>query len=302
MKDKNKICKKYEGSSKDSYKQFQNGFALLLSLFIILGLFNWGKKNAVKNNRLEAELANANSKIELLEESERYELNDVFVVTTISEGIFEKNVVNDLVTCKKYEMPRFLVANKGKTIFEKDAYNDWHNLISDFDYWGETTIFFSVKNGEVCGYMEEIYTNYNENPNVDVVAKCTQINFNGESEIIKTLTKAKALTNYDFYDQGTSEFFITSLKDRLEYKNSSHAKEELERSYNKIYTKYKNYKKEYLTHSFYDSSNLFFTKLKDRLEYNKEELDSKIYTSYTKEELIEIEDMLNEKNKKRILG
>lgn len=86
MKDKNKICKKYEGSSKDSYKQFQNGFALLLSLFIILGLFNWGKKNAVKNNRLEAELANANSKIELLEESERYELNDVFVVTTIKIG------------------------------------------------------------------------------------------------------------------------------------------------------------------------------------------------------------------------
>lgn len=267
-------------------KQVERTTSLLFALLLVLGGFDFTKKLNAKNNRLESELANAKLKIELLEASDRFELNDVFVVITKSNYVLS-HIDRDLVTCKKYEMPLWLVNNLGKEIFVKDDDNENDNLIiKDFNFWGEETFFFSVKNGEICGSMIEIYTNKNENPNVDVVEKYTLINFNGESEIIKTYTKAEALTNWNYYDSGTASIRILSLKDVLEYISSLEKSKELR---DIVYT---NYIKGDLTPNY--DSNLFFTKLRENLEYKS--------TSYTKEELIEIEDILNGKSKKRVLS
>ena len=267
-------------------KQVERTTSLLLALLLVLGGFDFTKKLNAKNKRLEVELANAKSKIELLEANDRFELNDVFVVMT-KTNYMSIHIDRDLVTCKKHEMPLWLVNNLGKEIFEKDDDNENDNLIiKDFNFWGEETIFFSVKNGEICGSMREIYTNKNENPSVDVVAKYTQINFNGESEIIKTYIKAGVIKNWNYYDSGTAIFYITSLKDLLEYRSNLEKSKELR---DRVYT---NYIKGDLTPNY--DSNLFFTKLRENLEYKT--------TSYTKEELIEIEDILNGKSKKRVLS
>lgn len=195
-----------------------------------------GKKNSQKNEleaSLNAQLANANNRIEYLVDTyERYRLVDVFVfTTTYNDGMIKK----ELVTYDKYNLPGLTCNHFGKAVF------DDYNILHDFDYFGEETLFFSVRSGKMCGNMIKIHTH--DNGSTLVTGKYTQISFNGDTQIKQVINNGDLIISSINKNDGV-KFDISELR-------------------------------------------------------KVEGLENK---TYTKEELIEIEDMLNEKSKKRVLG
>jgi len=172
------IEKKQKLLTKQTLKKY---LAWLFVLITLLGSgYLMGKNNSQKKQieeELNAQLANANEKIEaLIDKYERYRLVDVFVfTTTYNDGRVEK----ELVTYDQYTLPGLTCVNLGKDVFSD------YNILYGFNYFGDETLFFSVKNDRMCGNMLKIYTHDNENS--ELTGKYTQITFNDKTQIRKII-------------------------------------------------------------------------------------------------------------------